>query len=262
MKTLNNFTKFLHFVQLFSRFSGLMIYNTIYKGREIMKLKKGILLLCLIVISSLFLTSCKPNIDDAVASSISPAINRDAVADTQPINKPIATTPIKKENKLTTIAKAGENAKAESNSVQQTDFNSPTVETLPAFSSKQPKIMGLAINDILEKVTDKYGEPQVSYVMEDPVQPITVYEYEGFSVGFNPSHLIQFIDVSSTKVNPGLNGLRLGQTTSEALAVLGKPDTLSIFVVSYNTKSAILKLDINPKTKTIKSIKLFAVNES
>jgi hypothetical protein len=239
-----------------------MIYDTIYKGREIMKLKKAILLLCLCVINSLILTSCNPNINAAIASSISPAVTSDTASNIVPMHKPIETTPIKNENKLTTIAKASENAIAASNSMQQTDLNSPTDETLPAFSSKQPKIMGLAINDLLKKVTDKFGEPQESYVMEDPTEPITVYEYEGFSVGFNESKQIQFIDVSSTKVNPGLNGLRIGQTSSEALAVLGKPDTHSIFVVSYNTQSAILKLDIDPKTKTIQSIKLFGVNES
>jgi hypothetical protein len=226
-----------------------------------MKLKKANLLLCIFVISCLILTSCKTNINNVIAS-IPPAVTSDSATDILPIHKPTATTPIKKENKLTTIAKADASAKVASNAVQQTDPNTPAVEAQPAFSSKQPKIMGLAINDLLEKVTDTYGEPQNSYVMEDPAEPITVYEYEGFSVGFNESHQIQFIDVSSTKVNPGLNGLRLGQTSSEALAVLGKPDTHSIFVISYNSKSAVLKLDIDPKTKTIQSIKLFGVKGS
>jgi hypothetical protein len=175
------------------------------------------------------------------------------------VDKTNTATPAQTEKPI--AEKSGDHATAASNTKQQPSSD-PIDANSPAYSPKQPKVMGLGINEIQQNVVSKYGEPKESYVMDDPTEPITVYQYEGFSVGFNSANKIQFVDVSSDQVNPGLNGLQLGQTTNQALITLGKPDTNSSYVLSYNTATAILKLDIDPKTKTIQSIKLFGVNAS
>jgi hypothetical protein len=233
---------------------------TLHKGREIMNSRKRILLGCIFILGCFIVSACKSKIDDNKASLDSPKSSNNASAVIQLVNKPSSTTPVQTDKPIAKVEKSGDHAIAASNAKQQTTPIKPIETTIPAYSPKQPKVMGLAINELQQNVVSKYGEPNESYVMDDPTEPITVYQYEGFSVGFNSANKIQFVDVSSDKVNAGLNGLQLGQTTNQALEILGKPDTNSSYVLSYNTTTAILKLDIDPKTKTIQSIKLFGVN--
>jgi hypothetical protein len=209
-----------------------------------MRLSTKNLLGCMCLLIVILITGCKSNIIDNITAST--AATQETVTVIQPVNHPLASAPVNNKN----------------NTVQQASSIEVKEASVPGFSSKQPKIMGLAIHDPQLKVIAQYGNPADTYVMEDPTEPITVYQYEGFSVGLNGANEIQFIDVSSAKVNPGLNGLRLGYTSSQAIEALGKPDKNSSYVMSYNTKTAILKLDIDPKTKLIQSIKLFGVNES
>lgn len=131
-----------------------------------------------------------------------------------------------------------------------------------AFNIQQPSLMGIRYGDKQEKVKAQFGNPKNIFTMEDPAEPITVYDYKDFSVGFNKANLVEFVDVSSSQVEPGLNGLRLGQSSADAAHVLGKPDTHSSYVMSYKSKTAVLKLDIDPKTKSIQSIKLFGRNDN
>jgi hypothetical protein len=72
---------------------------------------------------------------------------------------------------------------------------------------------------------------------------------------------VEFIEVASSEEDPGLNGLRLGQTTADAAKALGKPDSSTDYVMTYKTKTTVLKLDIDTKSKTIQSIKLFGRSE-
>jgi hypothetical protein len=221
-----------------------------------------ILLGCIIIVSFFLLSACNSKIDDNITSLNSPSTSNKATTVIKPVNKSSSTAPAQTDKPIAKAGKSGDHATAASNTKQQTSPNDPIEATIPEYSPKQPKVMGLAINELQQNVVNKYGVPKESYVMDDPTEPITVYQYEGFSVGFNSANKIQFIDVSSDKVNPGLNGLQLGQTTNQALDILGEPDTNSSYVLSYNTITAILKLDIDPKTKTIQSIKLFGVNAS
>jgi hypothetical protein len=247
-------------MQVSSTFSGLMLYETSLEGRELMISRANILLGCICIVAGLSISGCNSNLIDRTLALSTSSPAHQAAAVIQPFNQPDNITPTKSESYVSIIEKSGDQATVASNIVQQTKSTDNT--SLPALSSKQPKIMGLAIGDLQEKAITQYGKPIESYIMEDPAEPISVYQYEGFSIGFNTANEIQFIDVSSAKVNPGLNGLRLGQTSAQALAILGKPDKNTSTVISYNTSTAILKLDIDPKTKTIQSIKLFVVDES
>jgi hypothetical protein len=212
-------------------------------------------------IASILITGCSSNINQQTSASISPTATSE-IRVTQPSNPPVIIIPIKSDNATPTKEKSGDQATVANNVVQHADADSKDEDLSPKFNVKQPEIMGLSVGELQEKVLTQYGKPIESYVMDDQTEPLTVYAYEGFSVGFNSGKEIQFIDVSSVKVNPGLSGIRLGQSSAQALEILGKPDKNTSYVVSYNTKTAILKLDIDPKTKTIQSIKLFKVNEN
>jgi hypothetical protein len=134
----------------------------------------------------------------------------------------------------------------------------PEYNVTAPYNADKPTLMGLSIHEAKSAVSQKFGNPSGQYVMEDDTDPIVVYEYPGFSVGFSTSDIIQFVEVSSGDVNPGLNGLRLGQTVNDAIAAIGQPNINTEYVLSYKSGGVILKLDIDPNTQIIQSIKLFA----
>lgn len=157
----------------------------------------------------------------------------------------------------------------------QTDRNSPEKDQVhpnelnedqihnhePESSSASPsqnKLMGIKIGDTVTRMIHLHGEAVQQYTMADENNPITVYVYDGFEVGFNPSQRVEYVDVHSSQVDPGLNGIRIHQTVEEAIAALGTPDTNTQFVLNYMTDEVVLKMDIDPRNNKINSIKLFA----
>jgi hypothetical protein len=126
-----------------------------------------------------------------------------------------------------------------------------------AYSSLKPTLMGLALTETKEQLLARYDKPKETYVMDEANDPITVYEYGDFCVGFDGKGTMQYIEIESPKVNPGLNGLMIGQKSEDALTALGKPDSSSAYVLTYKTKTTVLKLDLDAKNQMIRSIKLF-----
>jgi len=157
--------------------------------------------------------------------------------------------------------------KAAGNEVQQaavTDTKKPSASTAPAkpkaveaYTAAKPLLMGIAIGDSKDRISVIHGKPKNEFQMDDGDFPLTVWEYEGFSVGFTSDKTVEFVEITSEEEDPGLNGLKLGQKSTDAVQALGKPDSDTEYVLSYKTKSTVLKLDVDPKTKKIHSIKLF-----
>lgn len=136
-----------------------------------------------------------------------------------------------------------------------------TTKSFDHYTSEKPLLMGVAVGDAKEKTLKLHGKPYSTYVMEDGEDPITVEEYLGYYIGYNKKQLVEFIEITEGDVDPGLNGLKLGQKTEDALTALGKPDASTDYVLTYRTKETILKLDVDPKTKTVQSIKMFRRTE-
>lgn len=153
-------------------------------------------------------------------------------------------------------APTGKNVAASSDkSVPGSKSAQPTVE---AYSVKKPSLMGISLTDNISTVTLKLGKPEHEYTMDEEEDPIVAYEYSGFVIGFNKVKLVQFVEITSNELNPGLNGFKLGQSVKDAVQALGKPDTSTKYAMSYKSGGTILKLDVDPTTQNILSIKLFA----
>lgn len=160
-------------------------------------------------------------------------------------------------------------AMAANNSVQQAGTDAatdPAGTTKPTtnfdvYSIDKPLLVGVAIGEAMDNAAELHGKPPSTFTMEDADDPLTVHEYDGFIIGYNGKKLVEFVEVVSEDIDPGLNGLRLGQTTADASKALGKPDSSTDYVLTYKTKETVLKLDLDMKSRTIQSIKLFARNE-
>jgi hypothetical protein len=160
------------------------------------------------------------------------------------------------------LEKTNQDAEKSNTEETTTDVNisEPDYGVAIPYNPSKPTLMGLTINQSKNEITTKFGIPNEEYVMEDPSDPITVYEYTGFLIGFNKKNLIAFVDVNSSEVNPGLNGLKLGNSIDAAIQALGIPDTRTEYVMNYKSEDVNLKLDIDPNNNTINSIKLFGIN--
>ncbi len=219
---------------------------------------------CIFIISTTIITGCGWALNNRLASKVSSLTVKTqaiatAVLSTQAVVSP--STILEVAAPTGNAVKYIEKPLKADHTVQQENLTNNSLDKGIAYNRKQPQIMGLVLAETQDQVVLKYGNPQHTYVMDDPTEPITINEYEGFSVGFSPAKQLIFITVSSAKVNPGLSGLTVGQTVNDAVKALGKPDVNTNYVLTYQSDSTILKLDVNPKTEIITSIKLFGAEK-
>lgn len=128
---------------------------------------------------------------------------------------------------------------------------------LSHYTTAEPRLLGVSLEDDKPTVLRLLGEPADKFVMEDEASPITVYGYDGSMIGFDDKDRVVFVSVNEGSVDPGLNGVRVGSTSDECHRLLGEPDQGSEFVLSYRSAGAVLKLDVDPNSEVIHSIKLF-----
>jgi len=136
------------------------------------------------------------------------------------------------------------------------EFNRRNYDVEGAFDPLHPTLMGVSIGAAADAATKRFGEPTETYPLPDDEVDASVLAYPGFAIGVRDGKVL-FVEVSTRSVNPGLNGLRLGDSRDDAFAKLGEPSADSEFVVSYVANGSVLKLDLDPETGKIHSIKLF-----
>ncbi|WP_072328244.1 MULTISPECIES: DUF4309 domain-containing protein [unclassified Paenibacillus] len=134
----------------------------------------------------------------------------------------------------------------------------PKFEIENPYTQAKPTLLGITLKTNAAGVLNKFGKPKEEFVMDEDADPLTVYDYGDFLIGFNGKKEVHFIDVRSADIDPGLGGLKLGDPAAGITKVLGTPTANSNYVITYKATGAILKLDIDPKTQKINSIKLFA----
>jgi len=139
----------------------------------------------------------------------------------------------------------------------QTPANKPKVSPADNYDAANPTLMGLPLRADKAAVINKFGEPKSQYILTDDIGSVQVFSYDDFSIGFRPDGKIEFIEVYSSLVDPGLRGLRVGHTAKDAIAALGNPDVNTGYVMTYVSEGSVLKLDIDADSNQVLSIKLF-----
>jgi len=134
----------------------------------------------------------------------------------------------------------------------------PQVDAKDNYNEDKPTLMGLSLHANKTAVIGKFGEPKSQSTLEDDSGSIQVFQYPDFLVGFKTNGTVEFIEVYSDRVDPGLKGLRVGGRTSDAIAALGKPNVNTAYVLTYVSQGSTLKLDIDTQLDKVLSIKLFA----
>lgn len=223
----------------------------------------------LLTVISLLIAGCAPSQEKAQENvKISEQDSK-----TMPSSKPVVDSPAKKDLTVSSpdqpAQKAEEDTEAEATHEEDVMVADETgskgkhedtqfYNVTEAYDASNPTLMGFTIHATMDNVIERFGKPLGESIMNDGLEALQIYEYPGFILGFNSTNQIVFIEVNSTQVNPGLNGLHVGQTVEEARKSLGTPDSLNEYVMIYSANNLIMKLDIDPISSIILSIKLFA----
>ncbi len=125
------------------------------------------------------------------------------------------------------------------------------------FDHAQLTLMGFTINDSAELIIARFGQPLSITSMKDGADMLNILVYPGFYFGINASNTIEFIEVTSERIKPGLNSFQIGQTVDQAQKALGSADSLNDYVMIYEKNNLTLKCDLDPNTNTVISVKLF-----
>ncbi|MWC29326.1 hypothetical protein [Paenibacillus sp. MMS18-CY102] len=136
--------------------------------------------------------------------------------------------------------------------------NTKAKTTEPKWDKEHPSLASIAIGQQKAEVIKKLGDPIDAYSQGDGSQRIDIMEYEGYSIGFGTGNKgVLFVEIHAKSVATGLSGLRVGDTEDKAVKALGKPDAQSAYLIAYEGKQSVLKLDLDPDKHEIISFKLF-----
>ncbi|MCG7406082.1 DNA uptake lipoprotein [Paenibacillus sp. ACRRX] len=182
----------------------------------------------------------------SVNDSVPPHSTDDVLSGQKEVSNSIQDSPHSKSEK-TAIASSSKDASSDAANQNHPEFD---------FDRKNMKLKGISLSDTEQDITKAWGAPDTRYTM-DEADPIEVLEYEGYSFGCNSKGHVAFIEVSGSGTSTGIIGLKVGDHDSSAVTALGKPDQDTGYVWSYKSGNALLRLDLDPKTSKIQSVKLF-----
>lgn len=124
------------------------------------------------------------------------------------------------------------------------------------FDSGHPMLNGIGFQDTIESVERRFGPTEVKYELPSDHTTIDMREYPGFSVGYDGDGNVIYVELTSNEAPTGITGLKLGmpgQQAAELLEILDHPDS---HVLTMDLSDGWLKLDLDPDTHEVLSIKL------
>ncbi|MCD9025601.1 hypothetical protein [Cohnella silvisoli] len=136
---------------------------------------------------------------------------------------------------------------------------SPTEIVLPpenSFQRNSPSLGGIKLGASDKAVYKQYGLPKETYSLPGDNQTIEIWEYAGVSVGLNASNQVVYVEITSSDVNTGIQGLVSGMKGSEAAHLLGVENDDQTNVLSVEVTGGWFKIDLDPDTQQVLSLKL------
>ncbi len=136
-----------------------------------------------------------------------------------------------------------------------------TEEALPpetSFQPNSPSLGSLALGATDKEVFKQYGLPADTYPLPGDNLTIEIWEYDGFSVGLNANNQVVYVEIISSDVNTGIKGLLSGMDGSKAAQLLGIATEDQTNVLAVEVTGGWLKLDLDPDTQQVLSIKLLS----
>ncbi|MHA7963855.1 hypothetical protein ACX93W_06905 [Paenibacillus sp. CAU 1782] len=143
-------------------------------------------------------------------------------------------------------------------SAETSSINKNRLDESNLWDDRGPRLGGVLIGSDKKKLEEQFGQALDNYKLETGNEQMTVYEYSGFSVGFGPDGTVALVEIYDSSVDSGLNGLAVGDPRETAIQLLGQPGSQSSYLLTYSDEESSLRLDVDPSTNEIVSIKLIA----
>lgn len=124
------------------------------------------------------------------------------------------------------------------------------------FDGGRPTLHGIALGDSDASVEERFGAAGLQYALPGDGETIDIWEYDGFSVGFDPDGAVDYVEISSPGVSTGIAGLKAGIPGAQAADLLDIPNHPDMHVLTLDVSGGWLKLDLDPDTHAVLSIKL------
>lgn len=135
----------------------------------------------------------------------------------------------------------------------------PTADEGTQAQADRPKLMlkGLSLQSSQADVIQKLSSPLDQYTMQDPQGELTVFEYDGFTIGLNSNERIIFIELYGVGQDSELHGIKIGHSRDVVKSALGQPQSENEYMITYQSEQTILRFDTDPIEHSIHAIKLF-----
>ncbi|MFD0674259.1 hypothetical protein [Cohnella sp. GCM10027633] len=127
------------------------------------------------------------------------------------------------------------------------------------FDPGVPALLGIELHDSDTSVAERFGAATAQYALPGEGETIDMWEYAGFAIGFDERGQVVYIEISSGEVPTGIAGLRTGIPGAEAADVLEIADHPDSHVLTMDVAEGWLKLDLDPDTHEVLSIKLIGI---
>jgi hypothetical protein len=137
----------------------------------------------------------------------------------------------------------------------------PTEEVLPPelpFQSSSPSLAGISLGASEKDVVQHYGLPAGTYPLPGDKQTVEIWEYAGFSIGLNTSNQVVYVEITSSGVDTGIEGLLSGMKGAQAAQILGIENDEHTNVLAAEVTGGWFKIDLDPETRQVLSLKLLS----
>lgn len=124
------------------------------------------------------------------------------------------------------------------------------------FDGGRPSLHGIALGDSDASVEERFGEAGLQYALPGDGETLDMWEYDGFSVGYTADGAVNYIEITSPGVSTGIAGLKAGMPGARAADLLDIANHPDMHVLTQDVSGGWLKLDLDPDTHAVLSIKL------
>jgi hypothetical protein len=128
------------------------------------------------------------------------------------------------------------------------------------FDARQPTLADLSLGMNRLNVEKRLGSPALEYDLPIAGGTVRMNEYDAATVGYDASDSVIYVEVSKLGSDSGLIDIQVGQRGKQAAGTLGLPFTPETRVLSEPVEGGTIKLDLEPSTQDVLSIKLIGLS--
>jgi len=222
--------------------------------------------ICALILLSFSLASCNssaevPHSSGAITSpsptTVSPEANSPARPSSKPETGASKEPPLKEEPSQQPLdVQPSTSTPTVETSTIQSQSKPPTKPAEHAFETQSPSLAGLKLGASDKEIVKHYGVPDDSYPLPGDSSTVNIWEYDGLAIGLNERDKVVYIEITSSKVSTGVQGLSYGMDGAKAADLLGIPAGTQTNVLALEVTGGWLKVDLDPDSRKVLSIKL------